>query len=714
MNHHTRILLAAVLAVFCHTAAAQVPQIINYQGRINVGASPFTGTGQFRFALVNGDSSTSFWSNDGTSTAGSQPTAAVSLPVANGLYVVPLGDTSIANMQAVPASVFTNNDVRLRVWFNDGTNGSQLLSPDQRITSVGYAMVAGTVPDGAITSAKIAPGAVNSAQLANGINVTGNLNGNATTATNATNLAIQLGSSGSINGPGNPVSWSQLKHVPAVFADGSDDMGVTSITAGSGLAGGTITSMGTIALSNTGVSAGIYGSPNSIPRISVDAQGRITNASSNALSIGPGEIQSGAVNSSHLSPNTVLSSYISPGAVSRPTTTSATSVNAVANTDYLLTSATQTTVTLPASPSIGDVIRISSSGAGGWKIAQNSGQSIMGATQLVNGGSFGATWTQTLFTGSNSQGVACSSDGSRVCVVALGANNYTSADYGVTWTARGGGLSCVASSASGSKLAAAASTGGFLYTSTDYGVNWISRPLSGTIRSIASSSDGSKLVAVIQNGQIYTSTDSGASWTARESSRAWYGVASSADGTKLVAVVNGGQIYTSTDSGVNWTARDSSRSWYAVASSSDGAKLVAVVQGGQIYTSTDSGATWTARESSRNWYSVASSADGTILTAGVSGGGSGQLYASTDGGVTWVARDSSRQWNGVAMSADGTKQFASAAGVGGFVSSSNSTYGSSTGAAGYLTGGQYSAIELLYIGNNQFMLRSHEGTILAY
>ena len=41
--------------------------------------------------------------------------------------------------------------------------------------------------------------------------------------------------------------------------------------------------------------------------------------------------------------------------------------------------------------------------------------------------------------------------------------------------------------------------------------------------------------------------------------QAWRSVASSADGTKLVAAVYNGQIYTSTDSGMNWTARDSNR-----------------------------------------------------------------------------------------------------------------------------------------------------------
>ena len=153
-------LVATVIALIAWlppSSSAQVPQIINYQGKISVGASPFTGNGQFKFALVNGDGTTSYWSHDGSSTAGSPPISSVSLPVVNGLYVVPLGDTAVPDMQAVPASVFTNSDVRIRVWFDDGTNGSQQLTPDQRITSVGYAMVAGSVPDGSIGSAQLAP-----------------------------------------------------------------------------------------------------------------------------------------------------------------------------------------------------------------------------------------------------------------------------------------------------------------------------------------------------------------------------------------------------------------------------------------------------------------------------------------------------------------------------------------------------------------------------
>ena len=145
-----------------------MPQLINYQGRVLAGGANFDGSGQFKFALVNAAGTTTYWSNDGTSVNGSQPTNAVTLTVTKGLYSVLLGDNSIVNMTALPATVFTNSDVRLRVWFNDGPHGSQLLTPDQRIAAVGYAFMADNIKDGAITSAKLAPGAVTAASIADG------------------------------------------------------------------------------------------------------------------------------------------------------------------------------------------------------------------------------------------------------------------------------------------------------------------------------------------------------------------------------------------------------------------------------------------------------------------------------------------------------------------------------------------------------------------
>ena len=160
---------------------AQVPQLLSYQGRVVVGDTNFNGTGQFKFALVAPAGTPSYWSNDGSSVNGSEPAAAVSLSVASGLYSVLLGDATLPNMTLIPATVFNHADVRLRVWFDDGVTGFQLLSPDQRIAAVGYAMMAANVPDGAITGAKIADetitatklaaDAVSSAQLGNNIDL---------------------------------------------------------------------------------------------------------------------------------------------------------------------------------------------------------------------------------------------------------------------------------------------------------------------------------------------------------------------------------------------------------------------------------------------------------------------------------------------------------------------------------------------------------------
>ncbi|WP_160164532.1 Kelch repeat-containing protein [Pedosphaera parvula] len=155
-------------------ALAQVPQLIHYQGRVAVSGNAFTGSGQFKFALVNGDGSVTYWSNDGTSNNGSEPNTSVGISAANGLFSVLLGDTSLNNMSSILPGVFANSDVRLRIWFNDGQHGFQQMTPDQRLASVGYAMtaanasVAATVPDGAITSAKLSGNAVSSGNLAPG------------------------------------------------------------------------------------------------------------------------------------------------------------------------------------------------------------------------------------------------------------------------------------------------------------------------------------------------------------------------------------------------------------------------------------------------------------------------------------------------------------------------------------------------------------------
>lgn len=163
------LLSIALGACLAGAVRAEVPHVINYQGRMVVNGVNFEGTGQFKFTLTNANGTASYWGNapDGAPADGT-PDAAVSLPVSRGVYSVNLGDTAIPNMAAIAPAVFSNDAVYLRVWFSDGANGWQRLAPDRRITAVGYAMVAETVPDGAITTAKLAPGAVTADRIAAG------------------------------------------------------------------------------------------------------------------------------------------------------------------------------------------------------------------------------------------------------------------------------------------------------------------------------------------------------------------------------------------------------------------------------------------------------------------------------------------------------------------------------------------------------------------
>jgi len=125
--------------LFCNASAA-LPQVLNHQGRIAVQGVNFDGAGQFKFAFVNSNGTITYWSNDATSVAGSEPTAAVTLTVVKGLYAVQLGNTALANMAAVPATALEHADVRLRVWFNDGVKGFQKITPDQLLAAVPYAI----------------------------------------------------------------------------------------------------------------------------------------------------------------------------------------------------------------------------------------------------------------------------------------------------------------------------------------------------------------------------------------------------------------------------------------------------------------------------------------------------------------------------------------------------------------------------------------------
>lgn len=164
-----RIALALALALAVPgshpSAEAQVPGLLNYQGRVRTGSTPVDGIGQFKFALVNSDASQAYWQNSLDGNGDGEPDTAVSLPVSQGLFSVLLGDVAVANMAALPPSAFEHPAVFLRIWFNDGVSGFQRFVPDQRVAAVAYAMMAATVPDGSLGPEKLAPGTLNAANL---------------------------------------------------------------------------------------------------------------------------------------------------------------------------------------------------------------------------------------------------------------------------------------------------------------------------------------------------------------------------------------------------------------------------------------------------------------------------------------------------------------------------------------------------------------------
>jgi len=133
-----------------------------------------------------------YWSNDGTSSAGSEPGSSVAIPVKNGYFTAVLGDTSLSNMTPVPVSIFEQqSNLQLRVWFNDGVNGFAALNPVVNLTPTAYAVQAfnaasagqltGTLPLALLPAGAVTNGAAN-------VNVNGAFFGDGSGLTNVAHL----------------------------------------------------------------------------------------------------------------------------------------------------------------------------------------------------------------------------------------------------------------------------------------------------------------------------------------------------------------------------------------------------------------------------------------------------------------------------------------------------------------------------------------------
>ncbi len=426
--------------------------------------------------------------------------------------------------------------------------------------------------------------------------------------------------------------------------------------------------------------------------------------------------------------------YVCNGAGINWVDVTTTSVLAVSNTGYLADSPSRVTITLPASPALGDIIQVTGVGTGGWKIAQNNGQSIM--TKDLSGDII-ENW-RPYATNERWKSVAASSDGTKLAAVTAGSPTengliYTSIDSGATWTSSmPASWSSIASSADGTKLFALGSSG--FYISTDSGISWAIQnyPLPISISFFASSWNGYTLIASDYFFNLVAiSTDLGSTWTTKSLPiTLTCSVAESSDGYTLFVAgqdnptLTGDNyfvIYKSTDLGNSWTKEAADMKWGGcphIAVSADGTRLVAAVTSGQIFTSNDSGLTWSAHATSQQWESVAISADGLKMAAGVYGG---QVYVSEDSGATWAAYGIIQSWDSIAIASDGRMLIAAGnsgpSSSGGLlpgqlvISTPNTT--TTPGPAGYISGGQYDAIELQYVGNNIFDMLSHEGYLVV-
>jgi hypothetical protein len=144
-----------------------------------------------------------------------------------------------------------------------------------------------------------------------------------------------------------------LQGVISATGGGGGGGTVTAVTAGTGLAGGTITSTGTLSIANTGVTAGSY----TFAALSVNAQGQITSISSGS------PVTSVTVNSPLFSSGSPTSPTISI----QPATT--TTVGAVQLNNSTSSTLTNQALTAAAGKSLQDQINAIGQAAGGLILA---------------------------------------------------------------------------------------------------------------------------------------------------------------------------------------------------------------------------------------------------------------------------------------------------------------------------------------------------------
>lgn len=595
---------ALFLAAALHLSAQG--NAISYQGQLTSSGSPANANYDFRFTVYTA-------TTNGFVVGG--PVTNFDVPVTNGLFSVCLNfGPGVFNGTANGSNDWLDIGVRAA-----GTGSFTPLSPRQPILPAPYALFATSASNllgslsaaqivGAISSTNLAGTYSNAVNFANSTNVfAGAFFGNGLNVTNlnASNLVTGTVSDLRLQSDVALLDQSQTYSGSNTFAGANTFTGVNTFTASNTFTGpGTYTGANTFSNWGNAFSGSFFG-------------------------------------------NGLVGWVVVPG----------TSQTAVRDHGYMLTNASLTTVTLPASGlTNGDIIRVAGEGGGGWLISEGSGQSISG--------NFAAYRNALVVQSPNAAGdyydVAGSADGRRMYAVGnvtTGTGVYVSSDGGNMWSQ---------------------------ISSTGLAI--------GNYLSVACSANGKivYLEPVSTSSDIYKSTDGGLTWVDTLTKAAGVPLACTASGVLLpltpTLACSGGGLY------------------------------IAKLSGGSITMSLNGGSTFPVTIPAPSGVTLTCLGVSSDCTRLVGGASNGWLYVSSNLGGSWLSLTSSNQaWSGAWMSPDGTKFAAAVAKSGntsgGVYYSGVNVFPNTSNTNSSIGGSQGASVELQYLGSGQFIPVSSAGVL---